>query len=75
MDCIIPNNIDSCDLCHLYDSETIKKAIFIYNALQSNWIVYKKNDLYIFKKKHHNKPEVFSDKYLSSFIENCCKNN
>jgi len=48
-----------------------KKMLFLYNAVNSGWSIYKNEDYYIFKKKHQNKKEVFSDTYLQEFI---CKN-
>ena len=41
---------------------------FIYNTLEKGWNVSKKNDLYIFKKNHEGKKEVFLDNYLKQFI-------
>lgn len=46
------------------------KMIFILNALENGWTIKKKNQKYIFKKKHNNKKEVFSEKYLKDFITN-----
>lgn len=45
------------------------KMIFIFNALENGWTIKKKNEKYIFKKKHNNKKEVFSEDYLKQFIE------
>ena len=46
----------------------LQKMAFIYNTLEKGWNVSKKNDLYIFKKNHEGKKEVFSDNYLKHFI-------
>ena len=43
--------------------------IFIFNYLENGWTKKKKNEKYIFKKKHNNKKEVFSEDYLKKFIE------
>ena len=53
-----------------YEIDVIKlqKMAFIYNALEKGWNVTKKNDLYIFKKNHEGKKEVFLDNYLKQFI-------
>lgn len=48
-------------------SEQIAK--FIYNSIEKGWTVKKSNDVYIFTKKHENKKEIFSDKYLKTFIK------
>ena len=45
------------------------KKDFIYNALHDGWSVVKKQDYYIFKKKHEERKEVFLDSYLTKFIE------
>ena len=45
------------------------KMSFIYNAVQNGWNVRKKNDSYIFTKKHQGKKEVFLDTYLNDFVE------
>lgn len=58
------------------DIDTYKKMIFIYNALSNGWSVKKRNDSYVFRKKHQGKPEVFQDSYLTKFIqENCIFEN
>ena len=59
---------------HLKDNSSeidvikLQKMAFIYNALEKGWNVTKKNDLYIFKKNHEGKKEVFLDNYLKQFI-------
>lgn len=42
---------------------------FIHNALEAGWSVKKRNDRYIFTKKHENKKEVYLETYLQTFIE------
>ena len=51
------------------DKLTFRKMNFIYNALEKGWRVEKRNHLYIFKKNHEGKKEIFSDKYLHTFFE------
>ena len=46
------------------------KMIFIFNALENGWTIKKKGGKYIFKKKHNNKKEVFSEDFLKDFITN-----
>jgi hypothetical protein len=46
----------------------LKKMIFIMNALEEGWSVKKKNDAYIFSKKHENRKEIFMESYLENFI-------
>ena len=47
----------------------IKKMTFIMNALDNGWTVKKKEDKYIFTKKHENRTEVLKDEYLCEFIK------
>ena len=59
---------------HLKDNSSeidiikLQKMAFIYNALEKGWNVTKKNDLYIFKKNHEGKKEVYLDDYLRRFV-------
>ena len=46
------NVIIDVDASSIQDFNTIKKMTFIYNALQDGWTVVKKEDKYIFIKKH-----------------------
>jgi hypothetical protein len=50
------------------DSITLQKMIFIYNSINKGWKVHKRNNSYVFSKKHENKKEVFLDDYLKKFI-------
>lgn len=58
----LPQNVE-------IDSLNFKKMAFLYNAVESGWEVKKKNMSYVFKKRHEDKKEVFSDSYLREFIE------
>ena len=46
-----------------------QKMAFIFNAVEKGWNVSKKNDLYVFKKNHEGKKEVFLDDYLKGFMK------
>lgn len=48
---------------------TFQQMVFITNSLNQGWTVKKKDDSYIFTKKHENKREVFKSDYLETFIE------
>jgi len=49
-----------------------RKMKFIFNALDDGWEIKKKDDTYIFTKKHEGKKEVFTNNYLKEFvIKNC----
>ena len=47
----------------------LQKMGFIYNALENGWTINKKNNCYIFKKKHEGKKEVYLDDYLKRFMK------
>ena len=50
------------------DSIIAQKMSFIYNALEDGREVKKKGENYVFKKRHHNRREVFLDSYLEQFL-------
>lgn len=50
------------------DLVKLHKMAFIYNALEDNWTIKKKNDLFIFTKQHQKEKEVYLDDYLKQFI-------
>jgi hypothetical protein len=47
----------------------LQKMSFINNAIDAGWAVKKRDDRYIFSKKHENKKEVYLETYLQKFIE------
>ena len=47
----------------------LQKLYFINNAIDAGWAVKKRNEKYIFSKKHENKKEVYLETYLQKFIE------
>ena len=49
------------------------KIKIIINAIEDGWTVYKKGEYYVFRKKHENKKEIFSEDYLKWFIINKIK--
>ncbi len=51
------------------DKLKFRKMNFIYNALENGWSVIKKKELYIFKKNHEGKKEVYLDDYLTRFVQ------
>jgi hypothetical protein len=61
----IHNNIDNLEINNI----KLKKICFIYNAIEDGWNVKKKENTYIFSKKHEGKKEVYLDSYLQTFIE------
>tara|TARA_B100001093_G_scaffold374383_1_gene359376 strand:+ start:904 stop:1134 length:231 start_codon:yes stop_codon:yes gene_type:complete len=53
----------------IIDKLKFRKMTFIYNALEKGWSVSKKENLYIFKKNHEGKKEVYLDEYLARFMQ------
>lgn len=51
------------------DFITLQKMKFIYNALESGWIIESKNNKFIFSKKHEGKKEIYLHSYLDEFIK------
>lgn len=49
-------------------NSTIQRMLFISNALEQGWSVKKRDDSYIFSKKHEGKREIFRNDYLDKFI-------
>ena len=41
------------------DSIKLHKMVFIYNALENGWTINKKEDFYIFNKKHEGKKKSY----------------
>lgn len=52
-----------------YNEKQLKIMIFVMNALEKGWSVKKKDDDFIFTKKHENKKEVFEQTFLENFIQ------
>ena len=47
---------------------TLEKMKFLYNALETGWTIVKKDDKYIFNKKHEGEKEIYLESYLQQFI-------
>jgi hypothetical protein len=60
--------IDICDISKI-DQVVLQKMVLLYNALEDGWDIKKKNDIYIFSKKHGGKKEVFLESYLHTFMK------
>ena len=48
--------------------------IFLMNALESGWSIRKKDNKFVFRKRHNHRKEVYSDNYLVTFLKNNLKN-
>ena len=57
------------------EKPTLRKLLFISNALEQGWSVKKQDESYIFTKKHENKREVFKENYLENFLLTNFSNN
>ncbi len=51
------------------DKIKFQKMVFLFNALDNGWSIKKRNESYIFTKKHEGKKEIFDEKYLSIFMK------
>jgi hypothetical protein len=51
------------------DHIIFQKMNLIYNALEQGWTIKKKNNSYIFTKKHENKKEILEESYLLKFMK------
>jgi hypothetical protein len=51
------------------DNIIFKKMNLIYNALDEGWSIKKKDNSYIFTKKHENKKEILEESYLLKFLK------
>ncbi len=58
---------------HKMDYYLFKKMGFIYNAIEDGWNVCKKNDKYIFTKKHEGTKEIYNNQFLSRFMNDNLK--
>lgn len=54
------------------NNKTTKKMLFLYNAIENGWTIYKKGNLYSFKKKHEGKQKYFDEDFLARFTEENC---
>ena len=48
--------------------------IFLMNTLENGWSIRKKNDNFVFRKKHENQKEIYSDEYLVNFLKSNMNN-
>ena len=50
------------------ERKEFQKLLFLSNVLDQGWTIKKRNDTYIFTKKHENRYEVFQEDYLEKFV-------
>jgi len=46
-----------------------QKMVLLYNAMEDGWTIQKKQESYIFSKKHEGKKEVLLDSYITQFLQ------
>jgi hypothetical protein len=51
------------------DTIQFQKMLLLYNAVEEGWSVRKREESYIFTKKHEGKKEIISDNYLETFMK------
>jgi hypothetical protein len=51
------------------DCKKFQKMVLLFNSLEEGWSIKKKEESYIFSKKHEGKKEVFEDAYLLRFMK------
>jgi len=49
--------------------DRFKKMLFIYNAMEEGWTIKKRDQSFVFTKKHEGKREILSDDFLVSFMK------
>jgi len=67
--------MDVCINSDTIDYITLQKMKFLYNALENGWSVVKREDKYIFNKKHEGEKEIYLESYLKQFIINNMHDN
>jgi hypothetical protein len=51
------------------DTIEFQKMMLLYNAVEEGWTIRKREESYIFTKKHEGKKEIISDNYLETFMK------
>jgi hypothetical protein len=64
------NNLQNPNNCDIkMNNIKFQKMLFLFNAINDGWTIKKRNDSYIFNKKHEGKKEIFREDYLLSFMK------
>ena len=64
------NNLQSPNNCDIkMNNIKFQKMVFLFKAINDGWTIKKRNDSYIFNKKHEGKKEIFREDYLLSFMK------
>ena len=51
------------------DGIKLQKMLILFNAIEDGWNIKKKQDSYIFTKKHEGKREILHESYLLTFMK------
>ena len=51
------------------DSIKLQKMLILFNAIEDGWSIKKKQECYVFTKKHEGRREVLHDSYLLTFMK------
>ena len=51
------------------DSVKFQKMLLLFNTVEDGWTIKKKDNSYVFIKKHENKKEIFDESYLLKFMK------
>jgi len=51
------------------DGIKLHKMMILFNAIEDGWSVKKKQDSYVFTKKHEGRREILHDSYLLTFMK------
>jgi len=51
------------------DGIKLQKMLILFNAIEDGWAIKKKQDSYVFTKKHEGKREILHESYLLSFMK------
>jgi len=51
------------------DGMKLQKMMILFNAIEDGWSIKKKQDSYVFTKKHEGKREILHDSYLLTFMK------
>ena len=51
------------------DGIKLQKMLILFNAIEDGWSIKKKQEWYVFTKKHEGKREILPDSYLLTFMK------
>jgi hypothetical protein len=51
------------------DAIKFQKMLLLYNSIEQGWTIKKKNNAYVFIKKHEGKTAVLEESYLLKFMK------